>query len=145
MRGGSIAAAGLAALFAATEAAPAAEASAPKAAQAPPAASAPVPAPAPPYEPQLLRLAEMMGALAFLRDLCGEGDGASFRAKMGALVNADGVSESQRDLLAGAYNKGFQDYETTYRACTPNAHLVMSRYLSETTKLAAELAGRYGG
>ena len=144
MRGGSIAAAGVAALFAATEAAPAAEASAPKAAPAPPAASAPAPAPAAPYEPQLLRLAEMMGALAFLRDLCGEGDGASFRAKMGAFVNADGVSKSQRDLLTGAYNKGFQDYETTYRACTPNA-LVMSRYLSETTKLAAELAGRYGG
>ncbi len=145
MRGGPIAAASLAALFAATEAAPAAEASAPKAAQAPPAASAPAPAPAPPYEPQLLRLAEMMGSLAFLRDLCGEGDGASFRDKMATLLNADGVSNSQRDLLAGAYNKGFQDYETTYRACTPNAHVVMSRYLSETTKLAAELAGRYGG
>ena len=117
-------------------------------AQAAPAqGAAPSPAPAerpPPYQPQLLRLAEMMGALAFLRDLCGAGDGAEFRTKMTALLAADGVSDAERDLLAGAYNKGFKDYETTYRACTPNAHVVIAGYLAEAAKLAAEVAGRYG-
>ena len=40
-----------------------------------PKTSAPVSDAPPPYEPQLLRLAEMIGALAYLRDLCAAGDG----------------------------------------------------------------------
>jgi uncharacterized protein (TIGR02301 family) len=133
----------------------AAEAPAPKTAPAPPlppnkSAPAPTappaaPAPPPPYEPQLLRLAEMMGALAYLRDLCGQGDGAEFRAKLAALIDAEGVDERRRDLLAGAYNKGFLDYATSFRTCGPAAKAVMERYLSETARRAADVAGRYGG
>ena len=107
---------------------------------APPAAEPP-----PPYEPQLLRLAQMMGALAYLRNLCGAGDGDQFRGRMAALLDAEGVIEARRDLLAGAYNQGFRDYETTYRVCTPAANEVIARYLSETARIAAEVAGRYGG
>ncbi len=107
---------------------------------APPAAEPP-----PPYEPQLLRLAQMMGALAYLRNLCGAGDGDQFRGRMAALLDAEGVIEARRDLLAGAYNQGFRDYETTYRVCTPAANEIIARYLSETARIAAEVAGRYGG
>jgi uncharacterized protein (TIGR02301 family) len=155
----AVAAFGLAALLVAS--AGAAETSAPKAAPpssapptpnsapAPPGQPAPAPPPAaerpPPYEPQLLRLAEMTGALAYLRNLCGAGDGEKFRAKMAELLEAEGVSEARRDLLAGAYNRGFRDYQTTYRMCTPAASAVIDRYLTETARLAAEVAGRYGG
>ena len=111
---------------------------------APPGPAA-APAPTPPYEPQMLRLAELMGALAYLRDLCGEGDGAEFRAKMAALLDAEAVDERRRDLLAGAYNKGFQDYAAVHRMCGPAANAVIERYLAETARLAADLAGRYGG
>jgi uncharacterized protein (TIGR02301 family) len=100
---------------------------------------------APPYEPQLLRLAEMMGALAYLRDLCGAGDGEKFRAKMAALLAAEGVSEARRELLGGAYNDGFRGYATSYRECTPAANEVISRFLSEAARLAADIASRYGG
>ncbi len=138
---------GLAALIAGG--AGAAETSAPKALPAPQAQPAPAPPPAaehpPPYEPQLLRLAEMSGALAYLRNLCGAGDGEKFRARMAELLEAEGVSEARRDLLAGAYNRGFRSYQTTYRVCTPAAAAVIDRYLSETARLAAEVAGRYGG
>ena len=127
----------------------AAETSAPKNAPAPasplPPPPAPLEEPPPPYEPQLLRLAEIMGALAYLRDLCGAGDGVKFRAKVAALVDAEGASESRRDLLAGAYNRGFRDYQTTYRACTPAAEEVISQFLSEAARLAAQIANRYGG
>jgi uncharacterized protein (TIGR02301 family) len=148
----TLAALGAAALLTTTGTVGAAEA--PKAAPAPqqqtpqgqPApASPPTAERPPPYEPQLLRLAAMMGALAYLRDLCGAGDGDKFRAKMAGLLDAEGVSESRRDLLAGAYNQGFRDYETTYRLCTPAAAEVINRYLAETARLAAEVAGRYGG
>jgi len=115
---------------------------APRAAPAPDAPTEPA---APPYETQLLRLASMMGALAYLRDLCGANDGAEFRKKMQTLLAADGVADSQRELIAGAYNKGFDDYQLTYRTCTPAAGEIIARYLSETAQLATELASRYGG
>ena len=134
----------------------AAETSAPKAASpssATPAPNSAQPAPAPPptaerpppYEPELLRLAEMTGALAYLRNLCGAGDGDKFRARMTELIEAEGISGARRDLLAGAYNRGFRDYQATYRTCTPAATAVIDRYLSEMARLAAEVAGRYGG
>jgi uncharacterized protein (TIGR02301 family) len=87
----------------------------------------------------------MMGALAYLRDLCGAGDGAEFRAKLGALLDAEGVDAQRRDLLAGAYNKAFRDYAISYHACGPSANAVIERYLGETARLAADLAARYGG
>jgi uncharacterized protein (TIGR02301 family) len=128
----------------------AAETSAPKAASPPAAKAPPEPAPPaaerpPPYEPQLLRLAEMIGALAYLRNLCGDGDGDKFRGKMAALLEAEGATEQRRDLLAGAYNRAFEDYQTSYRVCTPAAREVISRYLNETARLAADVVGRYGG
>ena len=147
MRAEAIVALTVAAAFAGWTAS-AAESTAPKQAAAPPAAPAP-PAPAaeppPPYQPQLLRLAEIMGALAYLRDLCGAGDGAQFRARMAALLEAQGQSETQRDLLAGAYNRGFEDYAITYRACTPAASEIVTNFLAETARLAGDVANRYGG
>jgi uncharacterized protein (TIGR02301 family) len=112
------------------------------AAQAPPAPVAPA---APPYQPQLLRLAELMGALAYLRDLCGHRDGDEFRAKMTALLATDAVDAERRDLLAGAYNKGFADYARSYHTCGPVADAVIKRYLVEASRLAADVASRYGG
>ena len=130
--------------------APAAKAEPKSAPKSAPSGGAPTPPaapvePPPPYEPQLLRLAEMMGALAYLRDLCGADDGAEFRTKMKSLLDADGLREAQRNLLAGAYNRGFEGYRLTYRTCTPAAGEVIARYLTETSRLASELAGRYGG
>ena len=147
-------AAGAAALLALIAVAAAAEKPPPKSAPQSNASSTPKPAPdaapapaehPPPYEPQLLRLAELMGALAYLRDLCGAGDGAQFRARMAALLDAEGTTEARRGLLAGAYNEGFRDYQTNYRACTPAAVAIESRYLTESAKIAAEITARYGG
>ncbi len=86
-----------------------------------------------------------MGALTYLRELCGQGDAADFRAKMAALLAADGLDAQRKDLLAGAYNKGYLDYATGYRECGPAAEVVIDRYLAETARLAADLASRYGG
>ena len=87
----------------------------------------------------------MVGALAYLRDLCGAGDGADFRSKMKSLLDADGVGETERDLLGGGVQSGFEGYRLTYRTCTPAAGEVIGRYLAETARLAAEVASRYGG
>ena len=115
---------------------------------APTPAATPTPAPSdtpPPYEAQLLRLAEIIGALTYLRDLCGDGDGAAFRAKFADLVGAEGTTDARKESLAGAFNRGFRDYELTYRACTPTAHEIVARFLDEASRIAKDVANRYSG
>ncbi len=115
----------------------------PALAQAP---APPAPAEAvPPYEPQLMRLAEIMGALTFLRDLCGARDGQSWQARMNALLEAENPSDTRRERLAGAFNRGFRGYEVTYRSCTPNAEAVVERFLDEGARLTRDITSRYSG
>jgi uncharacterized protein (TIGR02301 family) len=100
--------------------------------------------PPPPYEPQLLRLSEIMGALTYLRNLCGDNDGDSWRTQMRGLLDAEAQAPNRRERLAGAYNRGFRGYEIQYRACTPNARVVIQRFLDEGERLARDVTGRFG-
>ncbi|MDP4595006.1 MAG: TIGR02301 family protein [Beijerinckiaceae bacterium] len=98
----------------------------------------------PPYEPKLLRLSEIMGALAFLQSLCASDEGAEWRTSMQQLIASEGKTPEQKARLAGAYNAGYRGYQLNYRRCTDNARLVISRYFSEGGKIAQDLATRYG-
>jgi uncharacterized protein (TIGR02301 family) len=100
--------------------------------------------PPPPYEPQLLRLSELLGALTYLQDLCGGRKGQIWRDKMTALMDAETQNETRKERLAGAYNRGFQGYELNYRQCTPNAQAIISRFLDESGKIARDVTHRYG-
>jgi uncharacterized protein (TIGR02301 family) len=121
--------------------------SAPAKAAAPAEQPAPAPAtePPPPYEPQLLRLAELMGALSYLRDLCGAHDAEAFHAKMASLLEVEARSQTRKESLAGAYNNGFRGYELSYRVCTPAAREIIARFLDEAAKISTDVANRYGG
>ncbi|WP_430911690.1 TIGR02301 family protein [Methylobacterium sp. sgz302541] len=122
--------------------------SAPKAAEPKPAEKAPPP-PAPdapaPYDRDLMRLSEIIGALAFLRGLCGGPDAPQWPARMKALMEAEGVSPARRERLAGAYNRGYRGYALTYRVCTPSAQEAATLYAAEGDRLSRALAGRFGG
>ena len=113
----------------------------------PPASPSPTPsrAEAPPYEADLLRLTELMGALAYLRDLCKDGDGEGFRNEVARLIAADARPQEEKDELAGAFNRGFDSYRMSYRVCTSNARATISAYLAESERLAKTVAARYGG
>lgn len=119
----------------------------PAATPAPPApAPEPIPEPPPsPYEPDLLRLAEIMGSLAYLRDLCGGPEAAGWRDKMAALLESEGRSPARKERLAGAYNRGFRAYALTHRACSPTAEEATARLGLDGEKLSRALAGRFGG
>lgn len=107
--------------------------------------AAPGPDVLPPYEPQLERLAERLGTLALMRDLCGDGDAAEFRTRMAAMLDAEARTPAWRDRLAGAFNRGVRGYAASYRSCTPSARLVIARSLAEADRLTRDLASRYGG
>jgi uncharacterized protein (TIGR02301 family) len=113
-----------------------------------PAAPPPPPQPletAPPYERQLLRLSEILGALAWLTELCGDRPGEQWRKQMASLMEAEAASAGRRERLAGAYNRGFRGYGEMHRRCTPGAELIISRFLEEGGRIARDVANRYSG
>lgn len=113
-----------------------------------PAEKEPAPAPEPPpapYDRDLMRLSEIIGALAFLRELCAGPDAAQWPGRMKALMEAEGVTPGRRDRLAGAYNRGYRGYALTYRVCTPSAHEAAGRFVAEGERLSHALASRFGG
>jgi uncharacterized protein (TIGR02301 family) len=112
--------------------------------EAPKDTNAPADVPAP-YDRDLLRMSEVIGALAFLRGLCGAPDAADWPARMKALIESEGVTPARRDRLAGAYNRGYRGYALTYRVCTPAAHEAAARFVAEGDRLSHALAGRFGG
>ena len=121
----------------------------PKPAAKPPEKEAPAPPPPPdapaPYDRDLLRLSEIIGALSFLRELCGHPDAPEWPDRMKALLESEGTSQGRRDRLAGAYNRGYGGYAVTYRVCTPSAVEAATRFIGEGERLSVALAGRFGG
>lgn len=102
--------------------------------------------PAPPgYEPDLMRLSEVMGALSFLRMLCNASDAPEWHKRMSALIDSEARDAETRARLAGAFNQGYNAFAVTYRACTPAAQMAVSRYLEEGEKLSRAIAARFGG
>ena len=99
--------------------------------------------PAPIYDEKLLRLSEILGSLAFLRDLCGDPDGAAWRNEMSALLEAEKPAPQRRARLIARFNHGFETFNAVYRTCTSSAELSISRYLSEGAALASDVRGRY--
>lgn len=99
--------------------------------------------PPPVYDDQLLRLSEILGALSFLRPLCGEKDGTGWRDEMNALLAAEHPSAERRSRLVGRFNHGFETYNAVYRSCTPSARLAISRYLAEGKALSSDVRSRY--
>jgi uncharacterized protein (TIGR02301 family) len=112
-------------------------------AAAPPVAAAKNTPPAP-YEKDMRRISEILGALHYLRPLCGANDGQVWRDKMRDLIEAEGGPPDRRERLAGAFNEGYNGFQLTYRTCTPSADLAVRRYLEEGQKLSREIATRHG-
>ena len=101
--------------------------------------------PLPPvYEAQLLRLAEILGGLHFLRQLCGFGDGAAWRAEMQGLLQSENPGPVRRAQLVSRFNHGFEAYYSVYRACTPSARRAIALYLADGRRISSDIRARYG-
>ena len=107
-------------------------------------AGAPANAQAPaPFDTNLQRLAEIMGALHYLRGICGANEGQKWRNQMQALVDAEAPTGDRRTRMVASFNRGFRIFQQSYRTCTPAADLVIRRYLDEGSKIAREVTARY--
>jgi uncharacterized protein (TIGR02301 family) len=118
----------------------------PSAPKPPPQASAPGPAvqdmPAP-YDHDLQRLSEILGALHFLRGICNSNEGQKWRSEAQALIDAEAPSGNRRDQMVASFNRGYRGFQQTYRSCTLAADIVIRRYLEEGTKIARDITARY--
>jgi len=115
---------------------------APVAAQSPP--LAPDTPAVPGYEPELLRLSEILGAVQFLRELCGTNEGSLWRDQMQALLDSEQPTFDRRARMVDRFNRGYESYRSVYRTCTESARITVDRFMQEGARISAEIAARYG-
>jgi uncharacterized protein (TIGR02301 family) len=96
-----------------------------------------------PFESRLMRLAEVLGSLHYLRNLCGE-TGDKWRSQMEKLLEAEKPDPARRAKFIANFNRGYRSFDEIYVNCTPSATEAISRYMKEGETLAREIAGRYG-
>ena len=96
-----------------------------------------------PYDHDLARLAEILGALHFLRGICGSNEGQKWRTEAQALIDAEAPAGDRHDQMVASFNRGYRGFQQSYRTCTPAATLVTHRYLEEGAKIARDITARY--
>lgn len=96
-----------------------------------------------PYDPDLQRLAEILGALHFLRGICGSNEGQKWRNEALALIDAEAPSGPRHDQMVQAFNRGYSGFQQSYRTCTPAATLAIHRYLQEGAQISRDITARY--
>ena len=103
-------------------------------------------APAPdkpmPYDRDLQRLSEILGALHFLRGVCNSGEGEKWRTEAKALIDAEAPSGNRREHMVASFNRGYTGFGS-YRRCTPAADIVIRRYMEEGARIARDITARY--
>jgi len=97
-----------------------------------------------PFDGDLQRLAEILGGLHYLRGICGANEGDKWRNEMQALIDAETPSGERRALMIAGFNRGYNGFQQTYRACTPAATVTIRRYLEQGSKISRDLTARYG-
>ena len=110
-----------------------------------PQAETPVAAEKPaPYDPKLMRLAEILGSVSYLRNLFKGGE-SEWREMMQELLGEETANEPQRAArLTAAFNRGYRSFAATYVKCTPQAIAAEEAYRAEGATLATEITARFG-
>lgn len=96
-----------------------------------------------PFDNDLQRLGEILGALHYLRAVCGANEGAKWRNEMQALLDAEAPGGERRRKIVASFNRGYRGFQQTYRTCTPAADIAIRRYLDEGAKIARDITARY--
>jgi uncharacterized protein (TIGR02301 family) len=103
----------------------------------------PPPEAAAPFDRDLQRLSEILGALHFLRGICNNNEGQKWRSEAQALIDAEASPGNRHDQMVASFNRGYRGFQQSYRTCTPAADVVIRRYLEEGAKIARDITARY--
>jgi uncharacterized protein (TIGR02301 family) len=96
-----------------------------------------------PFEQPLMRLAEVLGSLHYLRNLCGE-TGNQWRGEMEQLLASENPQAGRRARFVASFNRGYRSFDGVYVTCTASATEAISRYMKEGEALSRDIATRYG-
>ena len=96
-----------------------------------------------PFDGDLQRLAEILGALHYLRPVCGAKDGQRWRNEMQALIDTETPNGERRRKIVASFNRGYRGFQQTYRTCTPAADIAIRRYLDEGARISRDITARY--
>jgi uncharacterized protein (TIGR02301 family) len=92
-----------------------------------------------PYDEKLFQLAEILGAMHYLRELCGQNDGQLWRDRMRDLLEGEASSAQRRANLARRFNNGYRSFGRTYQTCTPNAQAAIAKFLNDGIQIGEGL------
>ena len=96
-----------------------------------------------PYDDELMRLAELLGSLHYLRNLCGE-EQTTWRDQMETLMQVEEPEPERRAGLVASFNSGYRSFDSIYTTCTASAVEAIERYMLEGQTLSKEIAAKYG-
>ena len=96
-----------------------------------------------PFDPDLQRLSEILGALHFLRGICNSNEGQKWRNEAQTLIDAEAPNGDRHDQMIASFNRGYRGFAQSYRTCTPAAGVVIRRYLDEGANIARDITARY--
>jgi len=96
-----------------------------------------------PFDTDLQRLAEILGALHYLRGICNANEGQKWRDQMQSLIDTEVPDGERRRKIVASFNRGYRGFQQTYRSCTPAADIAIRRYLDEGSKISREITARY--
>ena len=96
-----------------------------------------------PFDNDLARLSEILGALHYLRGICNSKEGQKWREQMEALVEAEAPTGDRRARMVSSFNRGYRGFQQTYRSCTPAADIAIRRYLDEGARISRDITARY--
>lgn len=100
--------------------------------------------PAAPYDNKLLRLAEVLGSIHYLRNLCDAGEGNKWREVMSSLLVSEKPGPKRRERLVASFNRGYRAFNDTHGTCTASAAAAGERYRKEGSAIAGQITRRYG-
>lgn len=96
-----------------------------------------------PYDGRLNRLAEVMGSVHYLTNLCGEPNN-KWRDEMQRMLSLESPEPNRRSRLVASFNRGFRSFDSVYSQCTDQARTAVARYIDEGITLTAEIYARFG-
>ena len=97
----------------------------------------------PPYENQMIRLAETLGSLHYLSNLCSDKT-SLWRDQMDELITVEKADSNRRKVLISAFNNSYRTYSDNYSQCTDQALKAIERFKQQGEKLTEALVTHYG-
>ena len=83
-----------------------------------------------------MRLSEVLGAVHYLRELCGANEGQAWRDRMRDLIETDKGSALRRVKLTKSFNQGYRSFRRTYQSCSAPAQATLTKFVAEGMELS---------